>query len=282
MAWQQPKTNWDTHPKAIEPADLNRIEGNIEVVREQYNLPLRAQIVTSLPSPGIPGRLVFNNSDKRFYFDTGTSWQVQSAPNLGQVIITPTTSNQTIPEGYHNGTGYVKGDPNLKPENIMHGKTIFGVTGSRGEERPYWNGVENLTWYSSVYDSNVFAEKKPNYLSLGLRGINSNNKGGYFYTRLINVDYIKEINFYIEIEHTKGSYYKIYLHLLDDVTDESAQIAGVDYLKFEGGASLRWYSLPVTQKQGKKLRIVASVAPASSSTEQITELKIYRVECVFL
>ena len=129
MAWQQPKTNWDTHPKAIEPADLNRIEGNIEVVREQYNLPLRAQIVTSLPSPGIPGRLVFNNSDKRFYFDTGTSWQVQSAPNLGQVIITPTTSNQTIPEGYHNGTGYVKGDPNLVSDNIVNGITIFGVNG---------------------------------------------------------------------------------------------------------------------------------------------------------
>ena len=129
MAWQQPKTNWDTHPKAIEPADMNRIEGNIEVVREQYNLPLRAQIVTSLPSPGIPGRLVFNNSDKRFYFDTGTSWQVQSAPNLGQVIITPTTSNQTIPEGYHNGTGYVKGDPNLVSDNIVNGISIFGVNG---------------------------------------------------------------------------------------------------------------------------------------------------------
>ena len=130
MAWQQPKTNWDTHPKAIEPADMNRIEGNIEVVREQYNLPLRAQIVTSLPSPGIPGRLVFNNSDKRFYFDTGTSWQVQSAPNLGQVIITPTTSNQTIPEGYHNGTGYVKGDPKLVSDNIVKGVSIFGVNGS--------------------------------------------------------------------------------------------------------------------------------------------------------
>jgi hypothetical protein len=29
MAWQTPKTNWDTHPKAIEPEDINRIEGNI-------------------------------------------------------------------------------------------------------------------------------------------------------------------------------------------------------------------------------------------------------------
>jgi hypothetical protein len=45
MAWQQPKTNWDTHPKAIEPADLNRIEGNIEVVRGKSDLPLRLEVV---------------------------------------------------------------------------------------------------------------------------------------------------------------------------------------------------------------------------------------------
>ena len=131
MAWQQPKTNWDTHPKAIEPADLNRIEGNIEVVREQNNLPIRVQVVPSLPSPGVPGRLVFNDSDKRFYFDTGTVWHVQSAPNLGQVIITPTNSNQTIPEGYHDGSGYVK--PNqtgcvFNQQNRSYADVSFSLT----------------------------------------------------------------------------------------------------------------------------------------------------------
>lgn len=130
MAWQQPKTNWDTHPKAIEPADLNRIERNIEVVREQDDLPLRAQVVSSLPSPGTPGRLVFNDADKRFYFDTGTGWQVQSAPDLGKVILTPGTANVPIPEGYHDGTGYVVGDSNLTASNIKVGKNIFGVEGS--------------------------------------------------------------------------------------------------------------------------------------------------------
>ena len=70
--------------------------------------------------------------------------------------------------------------------------------------------------------------------------------------------------------------------LLDDVTNETGQSVGVDYLKFSGGTSLKWYTLPVTQKQGEKLRIVASVAPQSTTSEQITELRIYRVECVFL
>lgn len=130
MAWQQPKTNWDTHPKAIEPIDLNRIESNIEVVREQSNMPLLAQIVATLPAAGTPGRLVFCTADNRFYFDNGTQWQVQSAPNLGQVILTPGPENVPIPEGYHNGTGYVAGDANLVAENIAEGKNIFGKVGT--------------------------------------------------------------------------------------------------------------------------------------------------------
>ncbi|MFP3391026.1 hypothetical protein [Brevibacillus sp. SIMBA_040] len=51
-------------------------------------------------------------------------------PNRGTVIIKPTRANQPITYGYHNGAGYVEGDLNLLPENIVTGKTIFGVTGS--------------------------------------------------------------------------------------------------------------------------------------------------------
>lgn len=50
-------------------------------------------------------------------------------PNNGAKIITPSTVNQIIAEGYHNGLGYVKGDSNLTPENIRKDVTIFGKTG---------------------------------------------------------------------------------------------------------------------------------------------------------
>jgi hypothetical protein len=50
-------------------------------------------------------------------------------PNQGAKIITPSTVNQVIAEGYHNGLGYVKGDSNLTPANIKKGVTIFGKTG---------------------------------------------------------------------------------------------------------------------------------------------------------
>ncbi len=51
-------------------------------------------------------------------------------PHIGQQIITPSTSNLYIASGYHNGSGYVKGDANLIPANILSGKSIFGVAGS--------------------------------------------------------------------------------------------------------------------------------------------------------
>jgi hypothetical protein len=51
-------------------------------------------------------------------------------PNRGNVVITPSTVNQTILEGWHEGGGYVKGDANLKAENILNGTSIFGVTGT--------------------------------------------------------------------------------------------------------------------------------------------------------
>ena len=157
MAWQQPKTNWDTHPKAIEPEDLNRIEGNIKVVRETVDIPLRMEVVDSFP-PHTAGRMVYHSGNKKAYISDGSQWvpigiegdaeakhvlegktfssqvagagAVGSMPDRGAVTITPGTSNKTIPAGYHNGQGYVKGDSKLVSKNIVEGISIFGVNGS--------------------------------------------------------------------------------------------------------------------------------------------------------
>lgn len=50
--------------------------------------------------------------------------------NVGQQTITPTTSNQTITSGYHDGTGYCEGDPDLSATNIKSGVNLFSVAGS--------------------------------------------------------------------------------------------------------------------------------------------------------
>jgi hypothetical protein len=50
-------------------------------------------------------------------------------PNNGAVTLTPTTTQQTIAMGYHNGSGYVAGDGDLVAGNIRSGASIFGVAG---------------------------------------------------------------------------------------------------------------------------------------------------------
>jgi hypothetical protein len=51
-------------------------------------------------------------------------------PNNGGVMITPSTTPQTVALGYHDGTGTVAGDADLVASNIATGVNIFGVTGT--------------------------------------------------------------------------------------------------------------------------------------------------------
>jgi hypothetical protein len=60
-------------------------------------------------------------------------------PNNGAVSIIPGTSTQTIPAGYHDGSGSVSGDADLTAANIKLGVNLFGVSGALG----CGNGVIN-------------------------------------------------------------------------------------------------------------------------------------------
>jgi hypothetical protein len=60
-------------------------------------------------------------------------------PNSGAVSIIPGTAAQTIPAGYHNGSGSVAGDADLTAANIKIGVNLFGVSGTLG----CGNGVIN-------------------------------------------------------------------------------------------------------------------------------------------
>lgn len=67
-------------------------------------------------------------SGKTAFVDSGDITGTMS--NRGAVIVTPSTVNQTISAGYHNGSGYVVGDTDLVAANIKKGVDIFGISGS--------------------------------------------------------------------------------------------------------------------------------------------------------
>ena len=53
-----------------------------------------------------------------------------SMPNNGAVMLTPSTIDQTIGSGYHNGAGQCAGDADLVAGNIRSGVNLFAVNGS--------------------------------------------------------------------------------------------------------------------------------------------------------
>jgi hypothetical protein len=64
----------------------------------------------------------FSNSDGQLRTGTMT--------NKGAVTITPGTADKAIPAGYHNGSGKVVGDADLKAGNIKKGVSIFDIVGT--------------------------------------------------------------------------------------------------------------------------------------------------------
>lgn len=68
---------------------------------------------------------------KTFSSSTGIG-ATGTMPNNGAVSITPGTAAQTIPAGYHNGSGSVAGDADLVASNIKIGVNLFGVIGTLG------------------------------------------------------------------------------------------------------------------------------------------------------
>lgn len=65
---------------------------------------------------------------KTYTNDSGSG--TGTMPNNGAVTITPSTSNQTIALGYHNGSGVVVGDTDLIAGNIKTGINIFNINGT--------------------------------------------------------------------------------------------------------------------------------------------------------
>lgn len=111
-------------------------------IRDSYG-----NIVTNLKKD-IPYHVCYNGSDfillgkggggnaqpnhvlENYTFTNDSGSQKGNMPNQGTKIYTPGRNNIAIPAGYHNGQGYVKGEPNLIPQNLVAGLNYFGIQGT--------------------------------------------------------------------------------------------------------------------------------------------------------
>ncbi|MNW36141.1 Phage tail fiber repeat protein [compost metagenome] len=100
-------------------------------------------------------------------------------PNQGAKIITPSTANQPIAAGYHNGSGYVAGDTDLIAANIRSGINIFGVLGSLVEGKRVHVGSFNSTLGTITVSGIPFKPRTVVIASgINLTGLYSEDLGG--------------------------------------------------------------------------------------------------------
>ena len=108
----------------LSAVDTDLASGNIRSTVSIYGVSGDTNVVDSSSGTATASEIL---TDRVAYVDgqeiTGTM------PNNGAVTIVPTTTNQTVAMGYHNGSGEVLGDADLVTGNIKSGVDIFGVSG---------------------------------------------------------------------------------------------------------------------------------------------------------
>ena len=101
-------------------------EGNIVT----GTIPTTAQATPTI-SVNSTGKITATASQSAGYVEAGTKTATHQLDVQAAQTITPSTSDKTIAAGkYLTGTQTIKGDSNLKAENIAEGVSIFGVTGT--------------------------------------------------------------------------------------------------------------------------------------------------------
>ena len=95
-----------------------------------------AEAAQAVPAISVSsGGLITAEADQaEGYVTGGVNRSTEQLPVQSAKTVTPTTTDQTVVESgkYTTGAVKVKGDANLKAENIAAGVSIFGVTGGAG------------------------------------------------------------------------------------------------------------------------------------------------------
>lgn len=110
-------------------------------------------------------------SGRTFSNETGNN-RIGTMANQGAQVITPGIANKAIPAGYHNGSGYVAGDPDLVAANFPKDVNLFGIQGilermTTAEKQAVANAITGKGVPTSVNDTNAVLAQKIGQITTG-------------------------------------------------------------------------------------------------------------------
>lgn len=137
------------------------------------------------------------------------STYVQPTSRKAATTYTPSTSNQTIPAGtYCTGVQTIKGDANLVAENIVSGKSIFGVAGTATTGGGGSGSVEACT--VTITTSDPFGEGIFHYTDATTLTIKSYQYSGGTVTLSVPVNTIIAIEYWSSVATYSGACSQIF------------------------------------------------------------------------
>lgn len=118
-------------PPGTDPNKITDAVAGLDAVKAEIDGPNNDNVV-SLQCGGIVSSGTAAVSDVitgKTFSNSTAGGLTGTMPNNGAVTLTPSTTDQSIATGYHNGSGKCVGDTDLVPGNIKSGVNLFGVNG---------------------------------------------------------------------------------------------------------------------------------------------------------
>ena len=152
----------------------NASDGQVLSGQTYYNTDAKTKRTGTMPNRGAVNQSLAINGSYTIPagFHNGSGKVTQSVKTKGAQTYTPGTTNQTIAAGqYLTGAQTIKGDPNLRPENIKKGVSIMGIIGTHDGFVPGPLDIYNRGSWGSGYSQSSIVDAS----SEGHETYNSNN-----------------------------------------------------------------------------------------------------------
>jgi hypothetical protein len=203
MAWETPKTDWTANPKIPDPSDFNRIEGNIDFLKQDIetkkglivdainDMNQTADVTDTYAQLAGKIRDISKDADasvdnvlsgKTFYQGGGkkTGTMPNRAGDTEALAISRsgTTLKLRAPKGFYDGIddNVTYNDPNWIAANIPVGISIFGLTGSNTNKK-WASGTINYTTGTLSVSNLSF---KPNFVILTCNDTEFTTSGAFW------------------------------------------------------------------------------------------------------